>query len=181
LSGYTGDAGIMETNLIDSSHRCTCHDEPVDVIPKGDTAGYNYYCHKTGKQLFKFIHRKEINMEQKEPRNPEDTWPGDAPNFPDEEIGEEPDMEEPKEGETGVEMEKTEGGLTGEEEEQPFLFEGDKVYNALHTALTDVNEDIKKCDKALDNKKLEKKLLQKRKEELQDAIKIYKNQQSEKE
>ena len=117
-------------------------------------------------------------MAQAKQENLEDTWPADAPNFPDEDIGEEPDLEE---GEPGNEESTDEGEDKPEqtEEEQPFLFEGDKVYNALHTALTDINDSLKKTEKKLDHTKIEKEILQKRKAEIQEAIEVYEKQRAE--
>jgi len=110
-------------------------------------------------------------MAQSKQENLEDTWPGDAPNFPDEDIGEAPDFNE-EESANGEIPEQT-------EEEQPFLFEGDKVYNALHTALTDINDSLKKTEKKLDHTKIEKEILQKRKAEIQEAIEVYEKQRAE--
>jgi len=110
-------------------------------------------------------------MAQSKQENLEDTWPGDAPNFPDEDIGEALDFNEEESGNEEI-PEQT-------EEEQPFLFEGDKVYNALHTALTDINDSLKKTEKKLDHTKIEKEILQKRKAEIQEAIEVYEKQRAE--
>jgi hypothetical protein len=104
------------------------------------------------------------------------------PQFPDEEeekvnVIEEPFFPEEEE----VELLEEEAEEKEGKPEQPFLFEGDKVYNVLHTALTDVNEELKKVDKQIDNKKLEKSLLINKKEELQEAIKIYEKQRADSE
>ena len=117
-------------------------------------------------------------MPQAKQGNLEDTWPGDAPNFPEEDIGEEPDLEEEGHGNEEI-PEEGEDKPEQIEEEQPFLFEGDKVYNALHTALTDINDSLKKTEKKLDHTKIEKEILQKRKVEIQEAIEIYEKQRAE--
>lgn len=146
---------------------CKCHKKPVRIEKIHERK--KCYCAVTGDQIFSFIH-KEVDMNKKS-RDPDETWPGDMAEFPDEEEK----AEESSFPEEGAENEKKEGP------EQPFLFEGDKVYNALQTSLTDVNEDLKKVDKQIDSKKLEKSLLINRKEELQEAIKIYEEQRKEKE
>lgn len=148
---------------------CKCHHEPVKDVLNGSTSGKKYYCRVSGKQLFSFIY-KEINMPKKKD-NPETEEI--LSQFPDEEeekinVIEEPFF--PEEEEIELPEDEAEGK---KKPEQPFLFEGDKVYNVLHTALTDVNEELKKVDKQIDNKKLEKSLLIDKKEELQEAIKIY--------
>ena len=149
---------------------CPCHLTPVNEVPHGSAGRFKYYCSVTGDQLFTFKY-KEKNMAQSKQENLEDTWPGDAPNFPDEDIGEAPDFNE-EESANGEIPEQT-------EEEQPFLFEGDKVYNALHTALTDINDSLKKTEKKLDHTKIEKEILQKRKAEIQEAIEVYEKQRAE--
>jgi hypothetical protein len=141
---------------------CKCHEKPVEIVPNQGTPGNKYYCSVTGDQIFSLIH-KEVDMNKK-PRDPDETWPGDAAKFPDE-------KENTEESSFPEEEAENEG-----KPEQPFLFEGDKVYNALQTSLTDVNEALKKVDKQIDSKKLEKSLLINRKEELQEAIKIYEKQ-----
>jgi hypothetical protein len=146
---------------------CKCHEKPVDIVPNQGTSGNKYYCSVTGDQIFSFIH-KEVDMNKKS-RDPDETWPGDMAEFPDEE--EKADKaEESSFPEEEAEKKDNKGA------EQPFLFEGDKVYNALQTSLTDVNDALKKVDKQIDNKKLEKSLFINRKEELQEAIKIYEKQ-----
>jgi hypothetical protein len=159
---------------------CKCHDEPVKIVPNQGTSGNKYYCPVTGDQIFSFIH-KEVNMANK-PRDPDETWPGDMEELPDEESsfpeeeGEEEDT--PKEEER---EDLEEADFLKKQSEQIELFEGDKIYNVLQTALTDVNGELKKVDKQIDNKKIEKSILIKKKEELQEAIKIYEEQQSDNE
>lgn len=169
---------------------CTCHLKPVKVVPnQRDSSKNDYLCPVTDKVLYRFNYKsKEKNMPDE---NLEDTRPGEEAEltkFPDEEesrdvpifneeghSNEEPpeeSFEEEKEGETGEVM---------EESEQPFLFEGDKVYNALHTALTDINDCLKRTNKKLDHTKVEKEVLLTRKKEIQEALEVYEKQRSEKE
>jgi hypothetical protein len=169
---------------------CPCHRKPVDIILDASSEGKKYYCHISKKQLFNnFILTKEVNMANK-PRDPDETWPGDMEEFPDEESSfpeeEEngPPEEEGEEEDTPKEETREdldEAGFLKKQSEQIELFEGDKIYNVLQTALTDVNGELKKVDKQIDNKKIEKSILIKKKEELQEAIKIYEEQQSDNE
>ena len=113
----------------------------------------------------------------------ENTWPKDAPHFPDDEIEESADLQEEKEGSTGEPMEETEGELEGEEkeEEQPSLFEGDKVYNELQISLREIKESLQKNKKKYESIKLEKSILDKRQQEILEAVEDFEQRMSEKE
>lgn len=116
-------------------------------------------------------------MPRTDKENLEDTRPGDAPEFPDDEekvavIEESFFPEEEKEGETGEPMEET---------EQPTLFEGDKVYNELQISLRDIKESLQRNKKKFENIKLEKSILDKRQQEILEAIEDFEQRMAEKE
>lgn len=87
--------------------------------------------------------------------NLEDTKAGEEGEFS--ELPEEEDL--PKEEET--------------EEEQPFLFKDDKVYNELHLTRIDLEDAIKRIDKKLYHTKAERKVLAKRQKENKETVEIY--------
>ncbi len=138
-----------------------CHDELVVMIPNEEDPNKNdYFCFITSKQLFEFNYKsEEKNMPttNKEDSRGEKMEGGIMPSLPE-------DEHLPTEEET--EEEKI-------EEEQPFLFKDDKVYNELHLTRIDLEDAIKRIDKKLYHTKAERKVLAKRQKENKEAVEIY--------